>query len=267
MVQGCYWLLTIPHENFLPFLPPGIAYIRGQLESGSTTGYLHWQLLVICERSRRLGWIKTIFGDRIHGELSRSAAADEYVWKDDTRVANTQFELGRRPVRRNCKRDWAAIYESAKSGSMDDIDPSVLVCHYGSLKRIAQDHLQPVAIVRQTLVYWGPTGLGKSRRAWELAGWGAYPKDPRSKFWDGYKGQTTVVLDEFRGAIDISHLLRWTDRYPVIVEVKGSSTVLMADTIYITSNLHPKDWYPGLDDSTIDALLRRLTITHFIEPL
>ena len=88
----------------------------------------------------------------------------------------------------------------------------------------------------------------------------AYPKDPRTKFWDGYKGHKYVVMDEFRGSIDISHLLRWMDRYPVIVEVKGSSSVLVAEKIWITSNLHPKDWFFGLDDLTYAALERRMVI-------
>jgi len=91
----------------------------------------------------------------------------------------------------------------------------------------------------------------------------AYPKDPRTKFWDGYNGQQHVVIDEFRGSIDISHMLRWLDRYPVIVEVKGSSTCLVATTIWITSNLDPRDWYMDLDVDTKQALLRRLVITHF----
>lgn len=91
----------------------------------------------------------------------------------------------------------------------------------------------------------------------------AYPKDPRSKFWDGYRGHQHVVIDEFRGGIDISHILRWLDRYPVIVEVKGSSTVLKAEGIWITSNLDPRCWYPEADEETVSALLRRLNITHF----
>ena len=71
-----------------------------------------------------------------------------------------------------------------------------------------------------------------------------------------------VILDEFRGDIDISHLLRWLDRYPVIVELKGSSAPLVAEKIWITSNLHPSSWYPLLDAATYAALERRLQITH-----
>ena len=106
-------------------------------------------------------------------------------------------------------------------------------------------------------------GTGKSRRAWAEAGESAYAKCPRSKFWDGYQDQKHVVFDEFRGGIDVSHLLRWFDRYPVRVEIKGSSRPLHACRIWITSNVDPRLWYPELDSATLDALLRRLTITHF----
>lgn len=114
------------------------------------------------------------------------------------------------------------------------------------------------------MVFWGRTGSGKSRRAWDEATIEAYPKDPRTKFWDGYKDHKYVVIDEFRGGIDVSHLLRWFDRYPVIVEVKGSSVVLRAEKIWITSNLSPDQWYPDLDDETKAALRRRFQqVVHF----
>lgn len=71
------------------------------------------------------------------------------------------------------------------------------------------------------------------------------------------------MVDEFRGGIDISHLLRWLDRYPVIIEVKGASTVLNAKKIWFTSNIHPRQWYPELDAETVNALLRRMTIVEF----
>jgi len=127
------------------------------------------------------------------------------------------------------------------------------------------ENAQPVGIEKRCRVYWGETRTGKSRRAWEEAGLDAYPKDPNSKFWDGYRGQEHVVIDEFRGTISISHLLRWLDRYPLLVEVKGSSVVCKAKQVWITSNLHPKDWYQE-DQATIDALLARIEITKFSKP-
>lgn len=263
-MQARFWLLTIPHASFLPFLPTGVDYIRGQLERGEQTNYIHWQVLVHFKRKLRLRGVKSIFGHDVHAEPSRSDAAREYVWKENTRVDGTQFELGNIPMRRSNAEDWEHVRENAKRGRLDDI-PADLYCRmYSNFKRIAVDHMAPIGIEREITVYWGRTGTGKSRRAWDEAGIDAYPKDPRSKFWDGYRNQQHVVIDEFRGNIDISHVLRWFDRYPVIVEVKGSSVVLTAKKIWITSNIDPRNWYPELDDETKAALLRRLSITHFI---
>lgn len=115
-------------------------------------------------------------------------------------------------------------------------------------------------MVRDVRVYWGATGTGKSRRAWSEAGDGAFGKCPRTKFWDGYGSQEAVIIDEFRGGIDVSHLLRWFDRYPVRVEVKGSTRPFHGRTVWITSNLHPRQWYPEIDDETYQALLRRFSV-------
>lgn len=260
-MSGRYWILTIPHHEYTPYLPAELQFVRGQLEL-ATSGFLHWQLVAAWPKTVRLSAVRKLFGN-FHAELTKSDAALGYVWKDDTAIEGTRFQLGDPAFKRNDKRDWQHIWDCAKSGNLEDIEVAARVQHYRTLKQIKSDHLQPAAIERTVNVFWGPTGTGKSRRAWDEAGFSAYPKDPRTKFWDGYQGHVNVVMDEFRGAIDISHLLRWFDRYPVIVEVKGSSTVLMATTFWITSNLDPRDWFIGIDIATRDALLRRLTITHF----
>jgi len=257
--KAVYWMLTIPHAEFTPYLVPGIAYIKGQLELAES-GYLHWQIFAICSKQSRLSAIKKLFGGSCHAEPSRSEKAEDYVWKVATRVEGTQFELGTKPIRRNNAADWEQVLESAKNSRFDDIPPDIFIRYYGNIKRISVENAQPVAIERSCTVYWGSTGTGKSRTAWEEAGFDAYPKDPCSKFWDGYRGQTHVVVDEFRGFIGIAHLLRWLDRYPVLVEVKGSSTVLKATKVWITSNLHPREWYKDVDELTVAALMRRMEV-------
>lgn len=264
--QARYWILTIPHADFLPYLPPNCSYIRGQLERAAS-GFIHWQIVVAFKSKQRLRAVKLTFGNTVHAEPSKSSAADAYVWKDDTAIPTTRFELGSKPHNRANPADWDRIRSAAIEGRLVDIPADVYVRYYGNLKRIAADNLEPTPIERRVFCYWGATGTGKSRRAWTEAGLDAYPKDPRSKFWDGYRGHVNVVIDEFRGDVAIGHLLRWFDRYPVNVEVKGSSTALKAECIWITSNLDPRKWYPDLDEETLAALLRRLTIVHFNEPL
>lgn len=262
--QGCIWLLTIPQHEFLPYLPAETSYIRGQLERGNDTGFLHWQLLVHFRRSVRLAAVKRIFGNSCHAELSRSSAADSYVWKEDTRVSGTSFELGRKPFRRGSPTDWQSIVSLAQRGQLDSVPGDILVRYIGNLQRIGAHFATPEPMERECFLYWGATGLGKSRRAWSEAGLDAYPKCPFTKFWDGYRGQNHVVCDEFRGSISVGHLLRWLDRYPVLVEIKGSVTPLRATKIWFTSNIPIELWYPDIDSATLDALKRRIKVTHFV---
>ena len=262
--QARYFLLTIPHNEFMPFLPDDLAYIKGQLERGGETGYLHWQILAAFKKKVSCAKVKSLFGNSCHVEISRSAAANDYVWKEDTRVDNTQFELGHLAMKRNCSTDWDVVRTNAEQGNFKEIPSDVYVRHFSNLKRIHVDSLAPNPCVKEVYVFWGKTGTGKSKRAWEEATFDAYPKDPNSKFWDGYRGQENVVIDEYRGAISISHMLRWLDRYPTIVEIKGSSSVLACKRIWITSNISPDQWYPDLDEETRAALRRRFTqVIHF----
>lgn len=255
-------MLTLPHATFTPFPHPECTWLRGQLESGAESGYLHWQVLVAFRSKKSLPQVSLLF-PRCHAELSRSEAAADYVWKEETRVPNTQFEFGAKPIQRNSKIDWETVWECATKGDIMAVPPTIRVQSYRTLKLIAADHAEPIAMERTCDVFWGRTGTGKSRKAWNDAGPSVYAKDPRTKWWCGYRGQTSVIIDEFRGTIDVSHLLRWLDRYPVSIETKGSSCPLLATKFFITSNMDPRQWYPELDAETYSALLRRLNITHF----
>nr|WAE43202.1 MAG: replication associated protein [Cressdnaviricota sp.] len=261
--QGIFWLLTIPQHDFVPYPIPCCSYLVGQLEKGSETGFLHWQLLVAFKKKCSSSFVRDVFGPTCHSELSRSDAANKYVTKEDTRVEGTGFEFGAKPFRRNSAVEWESVWTAAQSGNLEAIPANVRVVNYRTIRAIGSDFARPIGMERECFVFWGVTGSGKSRRAWDEASMEAYCKDPRTKFWDGYQVQEHVVIDEFRGGIDISHLLRWLDRYPVRVEIKGSSRPLLAKKIWITSNLDPKYWYPDIDAETLNALLRRLQITEF----
>lgn len=266
MINGKFFSITISAKStvFAPsVLPTGITYLCGQLEN-SDTNYLHWQLYAIAEKKQRISFISKIFRSA-HIEFTRSGAIKDYVSKKRTSIDDTYFAIGDPPTFVGKQRgyDWDAIRNAAIVGDLSSIPSQPFICYYNSLNNIAKDHLKPSCCEKTVHVYWGTTGSGKSRRAWDEATFDAYPKDPNTKYWDGYSGQSNVVIDEFRGKIDISHMLRWLDRYPVLVEKKFGAISLKATNIWITSNLHPSKWYCDLDSETISALVRRLNIIEF----
>jgi len=116
---------------------------------------------------------------------------------------------------------------------------------------------------KQVIVLWGPSGTFKTYTALKVLP-EAYIWGPEQlKWFDGYDGHKHLILDEFRGGVhfQFAFLLRLLDRYPMKVEVKGGMREFIADIIYITSPLHPKDWYVlnQVRDGSYDQLTRRIT--------
>lgn len=193
-----WWIATVKVSDWDgQSFPDWVRYARGQRERGGTTGYEHWQFVVQskcpCRKSALIGWIP-----RGHFEPTKSKAATAYVWKQDTRIEGTQFEHGDRGIRRQDATDWDKVKAAAVEGKLNDIPSDIYIRYYASLKRIAQDNQRPVAIERSAELFTGSTGTGKSRRAWDEAGIEAYIKNPNTKWWDGYKGETNIIIDEFR---------------------------------------------------------------------
>lgn len=101
--QFRYWLVTAPQEFEPVLFSDKIKYMKGQKEVGSQTGFIHWQLIVYFKDKVTLTAFKKMlvdkYGDQIgnafHLEPTNSVAAEDYVFKTDTRVEGTQFELGK----------------------------------------------------------------------------------------------------------------------------------------------------------------------------
>jgi hypothetical protein len=125
-VNSRHFMLTIPHHLFTPYLPAGIVFVKGQLELAGS-GFLHWQLVVSTGKSSRMAAIKKIFGDSVHVESTRSDAADEYVWKEDTAIAGTRFSLGKKPFVRGRETDWDEVRIAAQTGSLMSIPGDIYV--------------------------------------------------------------------------------------------------------------------------------------------
>jgi hypothetical protein len=112
----------------------------------------------------------------------------------------------------------------------------------------------------KTHVYWGKTGTGKTRfcynQVMDEECWS--PGD--YKWFDGYRGQPIVILDDFRGEYKLQMLLKLLDRYPLQVPIKGGFTEWKPRKVYITSNIHPNDWYPLADRYSLSAMFRRFSL-------
>lgn len=109
---------------------------------------------------------------------------------------------------------------------------------------------------------WGATGVGKSHTA--FAGFNPethYVKTLEDEWWDGYTGQATVILNDFRGQIVFSNLLTLIDKWPTSVKRRGREPFpFISKQVIITSDKPPEIIYYNVDKDRIGQLLRRIEI-------
>jgi len=81
-----------------------------------------------------------------------------------------------------------------------------------------------------------------------------------SQWWDGYTGQSNVVLDDFHGWIPLHTFLKLIDVVPIRLQIKGSFTPwFAAKKVYISSNFLPTDWWKDMAPEQLSAVTRRIS--------
>jgi hypothetical protein len=113
---------------------------------------------------------------------------------------------------------------------------------------------------------WGPPRTGKSHAA--RSNYGPVFIKAQNKWWDGYRGEATVVLDDFDSEALGHYLKIWMDRWACTGEVKGSTIPLNHDLFIVTSNYSPEDiWCKDEKDRVMaEAVRARCTMIHMTVP-
>lgn len=272
----CFTIFIEKEPEWVPWekLPEKTKYMVYQLEHTKEMKR-HIQGYIELTTPLRINAVKEILeSGTAHLEARRGSRnqARDYCMKPESRVPNTlPIELGTWESGGQGKRnDLRELTEMIKKGTnLKDITENfpvgMLKYHRGIEKMINIFH-KPIHEERQVMVFWGQPMTGKSEKAWTLCP-NAYSK-PEGDWWDGYCGQTEVIIDDFvPGAIKIGTLLKILDKYDMQVPIKGGFTPWRATTIILTSNFHPNDWFPDAPDVTKTALYRRLEIIQEFKPI
>jgi len=158
------------------------------------------------------------------------------------------------------KETWRQILSAAESGNWDFLKrefPRVWVTM--SEKLISKRVPKTTVIDGDTQNEWwyGATGTGKSRLAWEKYGKICYQK-MLNKWWDGYDSQPIVIIEEWspKNEVTASALKIWADRYPFTAQIKGGVLQKIRPLkLIVISNYQLRDCFPDTRDA--DPITRR----------
>lgn len=223
--------------------------------------------------------MKNKLGKTAHIEARKGShdEARDYCRKEDTRVSGPH-EYGTEPTKQQGQRnDLNLVRQRLVGGAtmrdlFDDEDTFAATVRYANgIQRYYDARPQQKRNVPTVTVLWGNTGTGKTYTAMSDTRYGEPYKlnKPASDrlWWTGYNGEKTIVIDEYYGWIRWETLLNLLDPYPFSGEIKGGNVPILAENIYITSNMHPSNWYHKLftkGKAEWATLERRLTNIIFL---
>jgi len=242
------------------------------------TGREHWQgYLETCRRITMSELKRKPGFERAHLEPARGTAEQSVVycskdgnWIEWGEVKNTG-ERGRPDLTLACQQ----VLDGSLTVREVVMENPHLHAQYGrtllAAERIRQDAETRGDFCPQTVHwYWGESGAGKSKRAWADARAEAAKSDQQPYSWlthdkdwqDNYDGQKVIILDDFRGNIPFSLLLRFLDGYPMAVSRRNiGPRNLLSTHWFITSSVHPKDVYSSEKFAeSLWQLMRRISL-------
>lgn len=249
-----------------------------QFELCPTTGRLHLQ--GYCELNprspQRMSRVKAVLGAptaHLERRLGTAGQAVAYCTKDESRAPgplagplwwprewSPEKTQGRRT---DLDELLKAVQEGQGLRQVAEANPSVFVRYHKGIKAFKDLLFVPKDRGEQEVfVLYGDAGTGKSRYVFENFP-EVFPvalgRAGGQLWWDGYDGESTIIIDDFHGEIPLVEFKRILDRHKMRVPVKGGFVPACWNTIFITSNMQPIDWYATPEPQDRQAIARRIT--------
>lgn len=280
----CRWTLNNYSEAEVSFLRRQINLIAANrhthltflvfgFEIAPTTGTPHLQ--GYCEfKSSTFNKIRTFLGPRVSMLTCRASGEHNarYCKKDGN------FEVaGKLRPGQGARSDITEVCDMIKEGkSMREIArkcPEQIVKYHQGFQKL-QALLQPQ---RESppwvLWFWGPSGSGKSRTAFQIAKKvGSYYYKDSTKWFDGYEQQTIVIIDDLatqsreigqQPGLTFSFLLNLLDGYPQPIQGKGYYTDFNSPILIITTPKKPAEMFAHVSEDMFQLTRRIAHVVHF----
>lgn len=256
----CFTLNNWTEEDLTKFQNLKARYIIYGEEIAPTTGTPHLQGYMEFKNAVRMAFIKKTF-PTMHLEARNGTReqARSYCTKDKKYTEIGEWTGGGQGARSDLHEVVALIKTGKSEREIMEQCPIAVAKHIRFVDKCIQMQQKELSKTFRDItciVLWGDAGCGKTKMARDM-----YPDifavncDENFPF-DGYEGESAILLDDFYGNIKYHVLLRILDGHQYRVEIKGGHRYARWTTIVITSNKAPEFWY---SHGMTEALSRRIT--------
>lgn len=206
-----------------------------------------------------------LLGKRPHIEKAKSVKAAIDYCKKDGKVTEWG-DMPKQGKRADLEAAFAAADSSKPMLEVAREHPSVFLRYSRGVEKVRQLHNAKVAEAWrevQCKVYTGPTGCGKTRLAMSIKcedGREPYKiQGDQLTWWDGYEGESHIVIDEYANNVACTKMLGILDGYKLRLPIKGGFTYARWTHVIITTNLKRDELHPKAGEEHRKAFERRIT--------
>lgn len=236
-----------------------IRYICWGEEIAPTTGKKHYQGWIQFYNPKRFGSVKKLLGKKIHIEKCKGNEYnnDIYCKKDNNFKKYGKFiKQGQRTDLENIKKN---IDNGATKKEIMDNNFETY-CRYRNgindyikeVNKVCRSNFRNVNVE----YVFGETGTGKTKYGMSMNPFKI--EADNLKWWDGYDGEKTILIDEYDNQVNITKMLNLLDGYKLRLPIKGGFTYANWNKVIITSNLKPKQLHKQAKEAHRKALFRRI---------
>lgn len=241
--------------------PDEIRAIAWALEVCPSTQREHHQgYIQTIKRARYSKVQKLLKSPTAHIEAMKGSIMDNEIYCEKS---GNLTQLGRF-IRTGQRTDIEGAAALLKGGSkLSDIlndDAKLFAKHHRALRAMKEiydkENRKGDRVVDVTVLV-GSTGTGKSHQV--MCNDDVFVLDAGASkdfLFDGYDGESILLIDDYNGWIKYAFLLRILDKYRLSLNVKHGKTWANWNQVFITSNMRPASWYPS---GCTDSLKRRVT--------
>lgn len=277
-----WWIKQLDKNN----KPTLLQYMVYQKEKGDKKNpetlkhYIHWNVLVefIDKKKGSFLWHNILNYDWHFEKAKSDKRLRDYCMKEETRLEGP-FEFGQFKGQ-GFRSDLDEIMSKIDSKQITNLSqirreyPQHYVQYHRSFERALNDVLNETKRCKQIVeLHIGVPGAGKTYACKKFCNdhnikFKLIVFQDKKEWFCSYKGQRAIIFDEFRGQIELPRLNTILDELePVDVPIKGGTTYLQNEYIFITTNRTPEEWYPDATPEEIAALYRRFTtVKSYLKP-
>lgn len=256
------YFVTFWKQDYPRALPtkPQVQYMC-TCEDSTKDGKWHGHAFIYYKNPVTMKAVKKLFGDNCHLEKPhRNSECINYVL-DTTKRKHDFQEFGKKPMDNGVHAMEEVLECKDVTEVMETMPDTYVKFRKGIIdlmehKKSKERYFKPPEVI----YIYGSTGKGKTRRAFED---GAVNVTYENGFFSDWKDARVICIEEFRGQIPYSEMLKLLDGYHnyYFVNIKGGQKFIDLDKIYITSPYSVEDCYPRQNQKidSIEQIKRRIT--------